>query len=97
MVTLAIEPMKEWPEPKVPADLMNALATAPLAHHAWTEITSAARWDWLRWIGSTKVEVTRKGRIEKACSMLAGGKRRPCCFNRSLCCEPSVSKNGVLL
>ena len=96
-VSLAIEPMKEWPEPKVPADLMDAFAAVPMAHHAWMEITPVARWDWIRWIGSTKVEETRKGRIEKACSMLAGGKRRPCCFNRSLCCEPEVSKNGVLL
>ncbi len=30
-VTLAIEPVKEWPEPNVPADLKNALAAAPQA------------------------------------------------------------------
>jgi hypothetical protein len=23
--------------------------------------------------------------------------RRPCCFNRGMCTEPYVSKNGVLL
>src|SRR6187401_1119739 len=49
-VILAIEPVKEWPEPHVPADLKNALAAAPQAHTLWMEITPPARWDWIRWI-----------------------------------------------
>jgi hypothetical protein len=32
-----------------------------------------------------------------ACSMRKAGKRRPCCFNRNACAEPSVSRGGVLL
>ena len=94
-VTLAIEPTKEWQEPKTPADLKKALAAAPQAHTIWMSITPIARWDWIRWI-RTKQSETRRRRIEKACAMLKVGKRRPCCFNRALCSEPYVSNNGVL-
>ena len=96
-VTLAITPAKEWPEPEVPADLKNALAAAPKAHTLWMDITPNARWDWIRWIRATKQPETRKRRIEVACSKLAAGMRRPCCFNRNLCSEPYISNNGVLL
>ena len=96
-VMLAIEPIKEWPEPKVPADLKNALAAAPQAQTLWMEITPMARWDWIRWIGSTKNPDTRKRRIEVTFSKFKAGKRRPCCFNRTVCTEPYVSNNGVLL
>ena len=96
-IMLAIEPVKEWPEPKVPADLKNALAAVPQAHTLWMEITPMARWDWIRWIGSTKNPDTRKRRIEVTFSKFKAGKRRPCCFNRTMCTEPYVSNNGVLL
>jgi hypothetical protein len=96
-VMMAIEPVKEWPEPKVPADLKNALAAVPQAHTLWMEITPGARWDWIRWIGSTKQSETRRRRIETALSKLKAGDRRPCCFNRTVCTEPYVSNNGVLL
>ena len=94
---LAIEPVKEWPEPNLPADLKNALVVVPQAHNLWMEITPVARWDWIRWIGSTKQPETRRRRIENAFSMLKAGKRRPCCFNRTICTEPYVSNNGVLI
>jgi len=96
-VTLAIEPTRDWPEPKVPADLKGALTADPQAHIVWMDITPMARWDWIRWIGSTKQPETRRRRIEVACSKLKAGQRRPCCFNRSLCTDPSLSQNGVLL
>ena len=96
-VALAIEPTKEWPEPRVPADLKKALAAASQAHALWVDITPNARWDWIRWIGSTKQPETRRRRIEVACSKLEAGERRPCCFNRNLCSEPYVSSNGMLL
>ena len=96
-VMLAIEPVKEWPEPNVPADLKSALRIVPQAQTLWMEITPIARWDWIRWIGSTKQSETRRRRIENAFAMLKAGKRRPCCFNRTVCTEPYVSNNGVLL
>jgi Bacteriocin-protection, YdeI or OmpD-Associated/Domain of unknown function (DUF1905) len=96
-VTLAIEPTRDWPEPRVPADLKNALTADPQARTLWMDTTPMARWDWIRWIGSTKQPETRRRRIETACSKLKAGQRRPCCFNRSLCTDPSVSHNGVLL
>ena len=96
-VMLEIEPVKEWPEPEVPADLKKALTSSPQVHTLWNNITPMARWDWIRWIRSTKQPETRRKRIEVACSKLKKGEKRPCCFNRSMCTEPSVSNNGVLI
>jgi hypothetical protein len=96
-VTLTLEPTTQWPEPTVPADMKQALMADPRAYQIWTDTTPAARWDWIRWIRATKEPETRKRRIEVARSKLSSGERRPCCFNRNLCTEPAVSKNGVLL
>jgi hypothetical protein len=81
---LEIAPVAEEPEPRVPADLRKALAAAhPKARAVWLDITPVARRDWIQWIESAKREETRVKRIESACDMLAKGKRRPCCFDRS--------------
>ena len=96
-VTMAVEPSKAWPEPEVPADLNKALASDPQATALWVKITPMARWDWLRWIRATANQETRSRRIDVALSKLKAGERRPCCFNRNLCTEPEVSKNGVLI
>ncbi len=96
-VTLAINPIKEWPEPDVPTDIKKSLEAHPHAQTLWRHITPMARWEWIRWIRATNKSETRKRRIEVACSKLKAGERRPCCWNRNLCTEPSVSKNGVLL
>jgi len=96
-VTLEIEPTKQWPEPKVPADIQKALSTDPQAHTLWGKITPMARWEWIRWIRATNRQETRNKRIEVALSKMRRGERRPCCWNRNLSTEPSVSKNGVLL
>jgi hypothetical protein len=95
-VHLAIKLMKEWSEPDVPEDLMKALDLDQNAHALWKAITPMARWDWIRWIRATKQAETRKRRIVVACSKLNKGMKRPCCFNRTLCTDPSVSHNGVL-
>lgn len=96
-VTLEIEPIKEWPEPRVPADLRRVLEIDAKARNLWMDITPIARWDWIRWINGTKNPETRRIRIEKTVSKLKAGKRTACCFNRSQCTEPEVSKNGMLL
>ena len=80
-VTLELSP--EPLEPTVPTDLRKALATDPKARELWEEITINARTDWIHWIVSAKQAETRARRVENACSMLAGGKRRVCCFDRS--------------
>jgi len=84
VVTLEITPVAEEPEPEVPADLRKALAgAAPKARALWSDITPIARRDWIHWITSAKQPETRARRIKNACSMLAAGKRRVCCFDRS--------------
>ena len=67
-------------EPRVPTDLRNALAATPKAKAAWRNLTPIARRDFISWIDSAKQRETRKLRIERAGSMLAAGKRRPCCY-----------------
>ncbi|MEK6968682.1 MAG: YdeI/OmpD-associated family protein [Nanoarchaeota archaeon] len=96
-VTLAINPAKEWVEPDVPADFKKALAQNSQANSLWNGITPINRWDWTRWLRSTKNPETRKKRIETAMSMLKAGKGRRCCFNRSECTVPDVSNRGILL
>lgn len=83
VVALEIAPVEREPEPKVPPDLRKALAAAPKARKVWSDITPLARRDWIQWITSGKRAETRPLRIGKACDMLAKGKRRPCCFDRS--------------
>lgn len=83
LVTLEIAPAGEEPEPKVPADLRKALVAAPQAQVLWSDITPIARRDWIHWITSAKRPETRARRVDNACSMLAAGKRRVCCFDRS--------------
>ena len=79
-VTVEITRAGEEPETRVPMDLRRALAAAPLAQALWADITPIARRDWILWISSAKQPETRRRRIEKACAMLASGKRRVCCF-----------------
>jgi hypothetical protein len=78
--TVEIARAGEEPETRVPMDLRKALAVAPVAQAMWADITPIARRDWILWISSAKQAETRRGRIEKACSMLSSGKRRVCCF-----------------
>jgi hypothetical protein len=84
IVALEIAPAGKETEPEVPPDLKKALAAAaPKARTLWSDITPNARRDWIHWITSAKQAETRARRIKNACSMLASGKRRPCCFDRS--------------
>ena len=75
------KPAGEESEPRVPTDLRKALAAAPKAKAQWRDLTPIARRDFISWIESAKQSETRRRRIEKACSMLAAGKRRPCCYS----------------
>jgi hypothetical protein len=79
-VTVEIVRAGEEPELRVPADLKKALAAAPISQAGWDDITPMARRDWIFSILTAKQPETRVRRIEKACDMLACGKRRLCCF-----------------
>jgi hypothetical protein len=83
VVSLEILTVEKEPEPRVPADLRKALAAAPKARVLWSDITPVARRDWIHWITSAKRPATRARRVENTCEMLAAGKRRVCCFDRS--------------
>ena len=82
-VALEIAPVEMEPEPKLPADLKQALTDNPAAKATWAEITTVARRDWIHWITSGKKAETRIKRIGVACDKLACGNRRACCFDRS--------------
>lgn len=92
VVSLEIAPAAEEPEPVVPPDMREALAAASArAREVWSDITSAARRDFIHWVTSPKRPETRVKRIATACDMLAKGKRRPCCFDRSGMYSKSLS------
>jgi len=75
------KPAREEPEPGVPTALRKALAATPKAKAQWSDLTPIARRDFISWIDSAKQLETRRRRIARACSMLAAGKRRPCCYS----------------
>lgn len=74
------KPAGEESEPRVPTDLRKALAAAPTAKTQWRNLTPIARRDFISWIDAAKQPETRRRRIKVACSKLAAGKRRPCCY-----------------
>jgi uncharacterized protein YdeI (YjbR/CyaY-like superfamily) len=76
-----VNPKPTGEEPRVPPDLGKALAATPMAKAQWRDLTPIARRDFISWIDSAKQQETRRRRIEKACSMLMAGKRRPCCYS----------------
>jgi hypothetical protein len=89
-IAMEIAPTTEEPEPIVPPELRRALANAPAgkagkpgAREVWDDITPAARRDWIHWMESAKQAETRAKRVATAIDMLAKGKGRPCCFDRS--------------
>jgi len=82
-VALQMAPAEVQQESRIPSDLRQALASAPQARAVWAAITPTARRDWILWIVSAKLPQTRARRIRNACEMLAAGKRRVCCFDRS--------------
>ncbi len=61
----------------VPMDFYKALGAAPMAKAQWSDLTPTERRDFSDWIEAAEERETRRGRIEKACAMLAAGKRRP--------------------
>ena len=96
-VTGELSPTKAWPEPAVPRDLESALEEATDLDQTWISLTPMARWEWVRWVNSTKNPTTRDRRVEVSISKLRDGKRRPCCFDLSSCTDPELSRSGKLI
>jgi len=98
-VDFEISPSRVEPEPDVPDDLREALAAAPAALAVWADTTAIARRDWITWMSQGKLAETRRIRIEKMIDMLAKGKRRVCCFDRSgmaskaFCCPDAADSS----
>jgi uncharacterized protein YdeI (YjbR/CyaY-like superfamily) len=64
----------------LPADLRKALASDAEARAAWEDITPLARNEWICWTISGKKDETRRQHVERVCSELKEGMRRPCCW-----------------
>jgi uncharacterized protein YdeI (YjbR/CyaY-like superfamily) len=64
----------------LPADLRKALASDAEALAAWEDITPLARNEWICWTISVKKDETRLQHVERVCSELKEGMRRPCCW-----------------
>ncbi len=65
---------------KVPADLKEVLISNPNVLQKWDHLTPLARNEWICWITIVKKSETRKDHIERLCTDLLNGKRRPCCW-----------------
>jgi uncharacterized protein YdeI (YjbR/CyaY-like superfamily) len=65
---------------ELPDDLKKALSEAADVLERWNSLTPLARNEWICWIISVKKPETRKEHIERLCSDLLNGKRRPCCW-----------------
>jgi uncharacterized protein YdeI (YjbR/CyaY-like superfamily) len=64
----------------VPSDLRRALISDPAARAKWEDITPLARNEWICWTTSVKKAETRKQHVERVCTELKEGMRRPCCW-----------------
>jgi bacteriocin resistance YdeI/OmpD-like protein len=65
---------------EVPADLREVLTSDPEALTAWENLTPLARNEWICWTISVKKLETRREHVERVCSELKEGMRRPCCW-----------------
>lgn len=65
---------------ELPADLKKALAADDAALAKWEDLTPLSRNEWICWVTFVKKPETRKDHVERTCSELKEGKRRPCCW-----------------
>lgn len=95
-LNVLIEQSDNWIVPNVPKSFNTKIRENKLEHF-WESLTPLAKWEWIRWIKSTKNKDTVIKRENVSISKMKSGKRRPCCFNTRMCCDIDVSTNGVLL
>lgn len=74
------EKLNKLSKEKLPEDLRKAFTKSVKAQTAWESLTPIARRDFVAWIESAKQAETYNRRVERTCSMLINGKRRPCCY-----------------
>lgn len=65
---------------EIPDDLREALVSDTTLVEIWNSLTPLARNEWICWTISVKKEATRTHHIQRLCSELIEGKRRPCCW-----------------
>lgn len=61
-------------------ELKRVLAANKAALTKWETLTPLARNEWICWVESVKKPETRRDHIDRVCSELVGGRRRPCCW-----------------
>ncbi|HLC96851.1 MAG TPA: YdeI/OmpD-associated family protein [Candidatus Nanoarchaeia archaeon] len=64
----------------VPVDMEKAIAASKNMVAAWNNLTPLARNEWICWTTIVKKPETRKEHIDRLCTDLLKGKRRPCCW-----------------
>jgi len=64
----------------VPADMRAALAVSGKIVEAWNALTPLGRNEWICWTISVKLPETRKKHIDRICTDILKGKKRPCCW-----------------
>lgn len=64
----------------VPDDLRKALSSNPAALAKWNNLTPLARNEWICWVTFVKKPGTRREHVERVCTELLEGMRRPCCW-----------------
>ncbi len=64
----------------VPSDLRASILSSDVIYESWNKLTPLARNEWICWTTSVKKIETRKSHIERLCSDIAKGKKRPCCW-----------------
>jgi hypothetical protein len=64
----------------LPEDLRNTLAADAEALAGWEALTPLARNERICWTISVKKPATRRQHVERVCTELKEGMRRPCCW-----------------
>jgi hypothetical protein len=61
-------------------DLQAAVRSNPKVLMLWESLTPLGRNEFICWVDDAKQPTTRQRRIERTCTELLEGKKRPCCW-----------------
>jgi uncharacterized protein YdeI (YjbR/CyaY-like superfamily) len=65
---------------KMPSDMHAILRSHKDVHALWETLTPLARNEWICWVTIVKKKETRTEHLQRLCTDLRAGKRRPCCW-----------------